>query len=74
MTVIFLRFIPESVRWLLARQKNRRAGKIVRKAARINGVVLSERLLSGFEDRKTEHSEVRVRAACCWNWDMQWGQ
>jgi hypothetical protein len=74
MTEIFLRFVPESVRWLLARQKNRRAGKIVRKAARVNGVVLSERLLSRFEGGKAEGREVSLRVECCWNWDMQCGQ
>jgi len=72
-TEIFLRFIPESVRWLLARQKNSRAGKIVKKAARVNGVILSDRLLSGFEGAKTEHREVSLCVECCWNWDVQRG-
>jgi hypothetical protein len=52
MTLIFLRYIPESVRWLLAKRKNRKAGKIVKKAARVNGAVLSDRLLSAFDDDK----------------------
>lgn len=43
-------FIPESVRWLLAKNMNRKAGKIVKKAARVNRVVLSERLLSTFDE------------------------
>lgn len=73
-TEIFLRFIPESVRWLLARQKNRRAGKIVKKAARVNGVILSDRLLSGFESAKAEHIEVSLCVEYCWNWDVQCGQ
>ena len=73
MTEIFLRFIPESVRWLLARQKNRRAGKIVKKAARVNGVILSDRLLAGFEGAKTEHREVSLCVECCWNWEVQCG-
>jgi len=72
-TEIFFRFIPESVRWLLARQKNRRAGKIVKKAARVNGVILSDRLLSGFEGAKIEHKEVSLCVECCWNWDVQCG-
>jgi hypothetical protein len=58
------------VRWLLARQKNRRAGEIVKKAARVNGVILSDRLLSGFEVAETEHREVSLRVECCWNWDV----
>jgi hypothetical protein len=57
-TEIFLRFIPESVRWLLARHKNGRAEKIVKKAARINGVILSDRLLSGFEGAEMEQRDV----------------
>jgi hypothetical protein len=72
-TDIFLRFIPESVRWLLARQKNSRAGKIVKRAAKVNGVILSDRLLSGLEGAKTEHREVSLCVECCWNWDMQRG-
>lgn len=72
-TEIFLRFIPESVRWLLARQKNSRAGKIVKRAARMNGVILSNHLLSGFEGAKTEHKEVSLYLECCWNWDVQRG-
>ncbi|XP_069690686.1 organic cation transporter protein [Periplaneta americana] len=47
-------FIPESVRWLLAKNMNRKAGKIVKKAAKVNRVVLSERLLSSFDERKTK--------------------
>ena len=73
MTDVFLRFIPESVRWLLARQKNSRAGKIVKRAARVNGVILSDSLLSGFEGAKTEHREVSLCVECCWNWDVQDG-
>ncbi|GFG40420.1 hypothetical protein Cfor_01589 [Coptotermes formosanus] len=62
--ILYYWFVPESVRWLLARQKNRRAGKIVRKAARVNGVVLSERLLSRFEGGKAEGREVRTSCQC----------
>jgi hypothetical protein len=72
-TEIFLRFIPESVRWLLARQKNSRAGKIVKRAARMNGVILSNHLLSEFEGAKMEHREVSLYLECCWNWDVQRG-
>lgn len=45
-------FVPESVRWLLIKEKNQRAGKIIRKAAKINGVELSEQLLANFEEGK----------------------
>jgi hypothetical protein len=58
MTLIFLRYIPESVRWLLAKRKNRKAGKIVKKAAQVNGAVLSARLLSAFDDDNTKLKKV----------------
>lgn len=41
--------VPESVRWLLARKDTGRASKIVKKAAQINGVELSEHILQSFE-------------------------
>lgn len=44
------RLIPESVRWLLAKKRNRKAEKIVKRAARVNGVQLSDNVLSTFED------------------------
>lgn len=56
---MYFRLIPESVRWLLAKQKGNRAKKIVCKAAKMNGVTLSESLLSSFE---SEQNEV------CWNY------
>lgn len=58
MTLIFLRYIPESVRWLLAKRKNREAGKIVKKAAQVNAAVLSDRLLSAFDDDNTKPRKV----------------
>lgn len=42
-------FIPESVRWLLARNQTRKAKDIVSKAARTNKVTLSPRLLESME-------------------------
>jgi hypothetical protein len=58
MTLIFLRYVPESVRWLLAKRKNRNAGKIVKKAAQANGVVLSDRLISAFDGDNTKPRKV----------------
>ena len=46
--VFYYWVIPESVRWLLARKETLKAEFIIRKAAQINGVVLSENLLATF--------------------------
>ena len=42
--------IPESIRWLLAKNSNEKALKIIKKAAHENGVELSESLLAKFEE------------------------
>lgn len=47
--IIYYWFVPESVRWLLAREKSGKAKTIVCQAAKINNVVLSENLLDSFE-------------------------
>lgn len=49
--------VPESVRWLLARKDYTKAGKIIKKAAHINGVELSEHVLHQFELKSPMHSE-----------------
>lgn len=49
--------VPESVRWLLAKQKNNKANLIIRKAADINGVVLSDITLQILKGNQTEESE-----------------
>lgn len=54
------RIIPESIRWLLAKKQNKKAGTIIRKAAAINGVKLSEVLLSKFEEQSEHLNEVRL--------------
>ncbi|XP_059619885.1 solute carrier family 22 member 3 isoform X2 [Phlebotomus argentipes] len=42
--------VPESVRWLLAKKHTHKAGKIIKRAAKINGVVLSDSILATFDD------------------------
>ncbi|XP_073812454.1 organic cation transporter protein isoform X2 [Musca autumnalis] len=42
-------FVPESVRWLIARNKRESAGKIIRKAAEVNKKELSTALLDNFK-------------------------
>lgn len=49
--------IPESVRWLLANEKRRKAKKIICKVARANKVILSDLLLDTFK----EDSSLTVR-------------
>lgn len=53
--------VPESVRWLLARKDYTKARKIIKKAAHVNGVELSEQMLHQFELKSPTHSE-NVRA------------
>lgn len=50
--IIYYWFVPESVRWLLAREKSNKAKKIVCKAAKVNNVVLSENLMNSFKNQE----------------------
>lgn len=47
--VLYYWFVPESVRWLLAQKNTYKAGKIIRRAAIVNRVVLSDHILQTFE-------------------------
>lgn len=49
--------VPESVRWLLARKDYTKARKIIKKAAHVNGVELSEHIIQSFELKSPTHSE-----------------
>ncbi|KAJ6645244.1 Solute carrier family 22 member 8, partial [Pseudolycoriella hygida] len=40
--------IPESIRWLLARGETVKAAKIIKKAAKVNGIKLSDNLIKNF--------------------------
>jgi MFS transporter, OCT family, solute carrier family 22 (organic cation transporter), member 4/5 len=46
--------VPESVRWLLAKNENAEALKIMKRAARDNGVELSAGLLAKFEEEQLQ--------------------
>ncbi|XP_059224881.1 organic cation transporter protein [Stomoxys calcitrans] len=46
--------VPESVRWLIARNKRESAGKIIRRAAEVNRKELSMDLLENFKSTKGE--------------------
>lgn len=47
---IYYWIVPESVRWLLAKNKNKQAIKIIKKAALVNGVEISESLHKQFRE------------------------
>ena len=58
---IYYWIVPESVRWLLAKKKNKRAIKIIKKAAEVNGVVISEKMLRQFEELEADEKNPEVR-------------
>ena len=52
--------IPESIRWLLAKKRNQKAFKIIKTAAKNNGVELSQNILTKFdEDGQDEDEETK---------------
>ena len=55
------RFIPESARWLLQKGKTEEATKIIKKAAEVNGVTLSEKA------RKLEDIEMEGENEKLWH-------
>ena len=50
--ILYYWLVPESVRWLLIKDKHDKAQKIINQAAKVNGVQLSEQLLANFEKSK----------------------
>lgn len=55
--VIYYWFVPESVRWLLAKKNTYKAGIIIQKAANVNGVTLSDNIIQVFEMHPAESLE-----------------
>lgn len=55
------RFIPESVRWLLAKEKNVKAKGIVCRVAKTNNVKLSVSLLNSFDEEEMKNFNVSLR-------------
>lgn len=58
-------FIPESIRWLIAKKRKSKALKIIKKAAKNNGVILSSGTINQFEslndvneDRKALNEKI----------------
>lgn len=54
--------IPESARWLMAKKRNRKAFKIIRKAADNNGVELSQSILDNFKEG-TDDDEEEIKSS-----------
>lgn len=54
--IVYYWFVPESVRWLIARNEREKAGKIIRKAAKVNRKDLSAALLENFKSSSTEET------------------
>lgn len=60
----YLWILNESVRWLISKGKSYEAAKILKKAAKMNSVELSEELLSPLYelDKKTDHDDKEKQA------------
>lgn len=55
--IVYYWIIPESARWLMAKKRNRKAFKIIRKAASNNGVELSQSILDNFNGEIADESD-----------------
>jgi MFS transporter, OCT family, solute carrier family 22 (organic cation transporter), member 4/5 len=55
--VAYYWIVPESIRWLLAKNSNQEALKIIKQAAHANGVELSQGLLAKFEEEMTAETD-----------------
>jgi OCT family organic cation transporter-like MFS transporter 4/5 len=56
--IIYHWIIPESARWLLAKKRNRKALKIISKAAKNNGVELSQGILDSFNEENEKIADA----------------
>lgn len=52
--------IPESIRWLLARGETVKAAEIIKKAAKVNRVQMSDRLIKNFSLHPLTNSDGNV--------------
>lgn len=60
---VYYWIVPESVRWLLAKNKNKRAIKIIEKAAEVNGVKISDELMKQFRELEVAEDNVEMKQA-----------
>lgn len=56
--------IPESIRWLLARGETAKAAKIIKQAAKVNRVKLSDSLIKNFSLQPLTNGHVNVSRKC----------
>lgn len=52
--------IPESIRWLLAKGETVKAAKIIKRAAKVNGTKLSDKLIKNFSLQPLTNGHVNV--------------
>lgn len=60
-TFIYYWIVPESVRWLLSKNKSKRAIKIIKRAAKVNGTKISEETLKQFQELEAAESNPEIR-------------
>lgn len=58
---VYYWIVPESVRWLLAKNKNKQAIKIIKKAAKVNGVEICESTLKQFKELEDAQSNPETK-------------
>lgn len=59
------RWVPESIRWLLANHKTKDAAGIIKLAARVNRVQLSERILNAFDENAQQQTVYIITKFMC---------
>lgn len=56
--VVYFWLVPESVRWLLARNEHEKAGNIIRRAAHVNQRELSLELMASFKQQQLDAADT----------------
>lgn len=58
--VVYFWLVPESVRWLLARNEHEKAGAIIRRAAHVNQRQLSVELMASFKQQQLDGNSAKL--------------
>ncbi|XP_044735546.1 organic cation transporter protein isoform X2 [Chrysoperla carnea] len=58
--VLYWWFIPESIRWLLATRRTRKATNVIEKVAKTNGVILSDSIMMSLRAEEAANNEKSV--------------